>query len=307
MFIDALIEKIEEKKSPICVGLDTILDYVPEFLVKESFKKEGKNLEGAARAIWKFNKEIIKNIKDMVPAVKLQLACYEMYGIDGIKVFHKTCRFARENGLLVIADGKRNDIGSSASFYAEAYLGKTSLGEGIEQEAFCVDALTVNPYLGEDGIKPFVDTCSKTGKGIFVLVKTSNKSSGQIQDLQVTRGGLVYERVGDLVKELGNQLVGKHGYSSVGAVVGATYPEQGKALRENLKHTFFLVPGFGAQGAGVKDIKPLFDDKGRGAIINASRSVMLAYRNEKYSKSFEEVDFAKASRAEVLSMKEQLK
>jgi orotidine-5'-phosphate decarboxylase len=310
MFIDHLIRKIEEKKNPTVLGLDPVLSYVPEWRVQKSFAKHGKNLEGAAKAIWKFNKKILESVSDLVPAVKLQMACYEMYGIHGLKVFAKTVNLAKERGLLVIADGKRNDIGSSAQCYAEAYLGETRIDDGVSQRAFGVDALTVNPYLGEDGLIPFIEQCSQHGKGIFVLVKTSNPSSGQIQDLNVWAEGEekspLYNKVGALVQDWGKAVMGENGYSSVGAVVGATYPQEAQILRQSMKGVFFLVPGYGAQGAKAEDLLPFFDENQKGAIVHASRSIMLAYQSDLYKNQFGDKDFHLASREEVIRMRDAL-
>jgi orotidine-5'-phosphate decarboxylase len=306
MFIDDLMKGVDEKNNPTVVGLDTVLDYVPRFLKEESFRENGKNLKGAANAIWEFNKRIIDQIADLVALVKLQIACYEMYGLPGVEVFLKTTQYAKEKGLLVIGDGKRNDIGSSAGYYAKAYLGKTKIDGQFEESAFDVDALTVNPYLGEDGIKPFVEDCSKYGKGIFVLVKTSNQSSGQLQDISYAGGKMLYEEVGRLVKEWGKGLLGKFGYSQVGAVVGATYPEQARVLRNLLEGVLFLVPGYGAQGASAKDLVSFFDNNKKGAIINASRSILLAYQSELYKNQFPEEEFEKASRMEVIRMRDEI-
>jgi orotidine-5'-phosphate decarboxylase len=306
MFIDDLMKGVHEKNNPTVVGLDPVFDYVPRFLKEESFRNHGKNLKGAASAIWEFNKRMIDEVSDLVAAVKLQFACYEMYGLPGLEVFLKTSQYAKEKGLLVIGDGKRNDIGSSAGYYAKAYLGKTKIDEEIEESAFGVDALTVNPYLGEDGIKPFVEDCRKYGKGIFVLVKTSNESSGQLQDISCHGGKMVYKEVGRLVKEWGKGLVGEFGYSEVGAVVGATYPEQAKVLRDLLEGVCFLVPGYGAQGASAKDLVPFFDKNKKGAIINASRSILLAYQSEIYQNRFSEEEFAKASKMEVIRMRDEI-
>lgn len=273
--IDTLIEKIKEKGNPTVAGLDPKLAYLPEEMKKKAFDQYGETFEGAANAIFEFNKELIDALYDIVPAVKPQSAYYEMYGIEGIKCLKKTIDYAKEKGMYVILDAKRGDIGATSEAYATAYLGNTEIGEKTET-AFDADCLTVNPYLGSDGVLPFVKMCESRNKGIFALVKTSNKSSGELQDLKVG-GRYIYEVVADLVKEWGSTTIGMYGYSNVGAVVGATYPEQAEVLRKLMPHTYFLVPGYGAQGGGAKDVVPCFNNDGMGAIVNASRSIMCAY------------------------------
>ncbi len=273
--IDTLIEKIKEKGNPTVAGLDPKLAYLPEEMKKKAFDQYGETFEGAANAIFEFNKELIDALYDIVPAVKPQSAYYEMYGIEGIKCLKKTIDYAKEKGMYVILDAKRGDIGATSEAYATAYLGSTEIGEKTEP-AFDADCLTVNPYLGSDGVMPFVKMCESRNKGIFALVKTSNKSSGELQDLK-SGGRYIYEVVADLVKEWGSTTIGMYGYSNVGAVVGATYPEQAEVLRKLMPHTYFLVPGYGAQGGGAKDVVPCFNNDGMGAIVNASRSIMCAY------------------------------
>jgi len=306
MFIDNLIEKIKEKNNPTVVGLDPKIDYVPNFIKEEMFEKYGANLKGVAEAILKFNKILIDSLYDIVPAVKPQLAYYEMYGLEGIRVFYETCKYAKQKGLIVIADGKRNDIGPTAEAYSSAFLGKTKIDENIMEDVFDVDALTVNPYLGIDGIKPFVNDCVNYGKGIFILVKTSNKSSGQIQDLLTQEGKSIYEKVAEYVDDWGSKAIGKYGYSSVGAVVGATYPNQAKILRRILKNAYILVPGYGAQGGTARDVAHSFKSDGLGAIVNASRSIMCAYKDEQWKGIYTEDRFHEASRAEALRMKDDI-
>lgn len=273
--IDTLIEKIKEMGNPTVAGLDPKLAYLPEEMKKKAFDQYGETFEGAANAIFEFNKELIDALYDIVPAVKPQSAYYEMYGIEGIKCLKKTIDYAKEKGMYVILDAKRGDIGATSEAYATAYLGNTEIGEKTEP-AFDADCMTVNPYLGSDGVLPFVKMCESRNKGIFALVKTSNKSSGELQDLKVG-GRYIYEVVADLVKEWGSTTIGMYGYSNVGAVVGATYPEQAEVLRKLMPHTYFLVPGYGAQGGGAKDVVPCFNNDGMGAIVNASRSIMCAY------------------------------
>lgn len=306
MFIDSLIEKIKEKNNPTVVGLDPKVEYVPSKIREKSFSEYGVNTLGAAQAILVFNKKIIDAVYDIVPAVKPQLAYYEMYGFEGIRVFDETVKYAKDKGLIVIADGKRNDIGTTAEAYSSAYLGKNKLDVNYSEPVFDVDALTVNPYLGIDGIKPFIEDCKNFNKGIFVLVKTSNKSSGQIQDILTQQGQSIYEVVAELVNEWGKSTVGKYGYSSVGAVVGATYPNQAKVLRKIMKKAYILVPGYGAQGGTARDAAHSFNGDGLGAIINASRSIMCAYQSERWSNSYNEDTFDSACRAEAIRMKEEI-
>ncbi|MDF2988584.1 MAG: orotidine 5-phosphate decarboxylase, subfamily 2 [Eubacterium sp.] len=306
MFIDRLIESIREKNNPTVVGLDPKIEYVPAFIREEAFKEFGVSLKGAAEAIIRFNKLLIDAIYDQVPAVKPQLAYYEMYGVEGMIAFYETCKYAKSKGLLVIADGKRNDIGTTAEAYSKAFLGETALTAEIKEKAFDTDALTVSPYLGVDGIKPFVDDCINNEKGIFVLVKTSNKSSGQLQDLVTQDCRSIYEIMAGYVNEWGKNVTGKYGYSSVGAVVGATYPNQAKLLRSIMKTAYILVPGYGAQGGTARDCVNSFNKDGLGAIVNASRSVMCAYMSDAWKGRYSEENFAEAARAEVIRMKDDL-
>ncbi len=306
MFIDKLIESIKEKNNPTVVGLDPKIEYVPSFIKEKAFKEFGVTLKGAAQAIIQFNKQLVDAVYDKVPAVKPQLAYYEMYGIEGMIAFDETCRYAGSKGLLVIADGKRNDIGTTAEAYSRAFLGETVLADEIKQKAFDTDALTVSPYLGIDGIKPFIDDCDKHEKGIFVLVKTSNKSSGQLQDLVTQDCRSIYEIMASYVNEWGKNVRGQYGYSSVGAVVGATYPNQAKLLRSIMKHAYILVPGYGAQGGTARDCVNNFNSDGLGAIVNASRSIMCAYMSDNWKNLYSEDKFAEAARAEVIRMKEDL-
>lgn len=296
--IQKLIQNIQRTKAPICVGLDPMLNYIPEHILKKSFQEFGETLEGAADAIWNFNKEIIDNTYDLIPSVKPQIAMYEQFGIEGLKVYEKTVRYCQEKGLLVIGDAKRGDIGSTSAAYATAHLGKIKVGSSV-CTAFNTDFLTVNPYLGTDGVKPFVDVCKAEDKGIFVLVKTSNPSSGEFQD-KLIDGRPLYERVAEKVVEWGADCM-DGGYSNVGAVVGATYPEMGAVLRKLMPNTYFLVPGYGAQGGTAKDLKACFNEDGLGAVVNSSRGIIAAYRQEKYAK-FGAEHFAEASRQAVIDM-----
>lgn len=271
MIIDKLIDKIVEMQNPTAVGLDTAFEYLPDDM------KEGVvDFKGVADAIITFNKTLIDHIYDIVPSVKVQIAYYEAYGTEGLRAFYETVNYAKEKGLIVIADCKRNDIGSTAAQYATAYLGETAVGEGVR--AFPADIVTVNGYLGSDGIVPFTDECKKSERGIFVLVKTSNPSSGELQNLKLEDGRTVFECMGDMVEEWGKDTVGKYGYSAVGAVVGATYPEEAKILRKRLAHTFFLIPGYGAQGGKAEMLKNCFDEKGLGGVVNNSRGILCAYK-----------------------------
>ncbi|MFY9176937.1 MAG: orotidine-5'-phosphate decarboxylase [Caldicoprobacterales bacterium] len=302
--IDKLISKIIEKETPIVVGLDPRLEYLPQNLLDKYFKQD-ISLETAARAILDFNIEILSNIHDLIPAVKLQVAYYEMYGLPGLKTFIETANYAKSKGLIVIGDVKRNDIGSTAEAYSNAYIGYTPLYKEYAQ-AFPVDMITVNPYLGTDGIKPFIDNCKRNNKGIFVLVKTSNPSSGEFQDLVTADGYKVYEKVAQKVNDWGQDLTGNYGYSSVGAVIGATYPHQLSELRKLMPNVYFLVPGYGAQGGRAQDIMGGFDNRGLGSIINASRSIMCAYKNKPWKNQFNSREFGLASRAEVINMKDEI-
>jgi len=290
--VDQLIEAIVKTQNPSVAGIDTSLAYLPD-----EIKSSVKTFEEAANAIYEFNKELIDGLYDVVPAVKVQVAYYEMYGEYGMIAFRKTCEYAKSKGLYVIADCKRNDIGSTASCYAKAYLGATEVGAG-KLNAFPADFLTVNGYLGTDGIKPFTDE----GKGIYVLVKTSNPSSGELQDLKLENGKTVYEQMGEFVEQWGKYSIGKYGYSDVGAVVGATYKEQAEKLRAQMPTTFFLVPGYGAQGGKAEDLVVCFDDKGYGAIVNSSRGIICAYKKEKYA----HLGIGGAARQAALDMKEDI-
>lgn len=300
--IDNLMEKIKETNNPTVMGLDPRYDMIPEVIRN----KYSNDLEGISKAILEYNKELIDNTYDIIPAIKPQLAFYEMFGIEGMKAFKETCKYAKEKGMIVIADAKRGDIGSTAKGYSNAYLGETPIGKDNVSAFDNIDFLTVNPYLGIDSITPFIEDCIKYIKGIFVLVKTSNPSSGELQDLKLENGKTVYEHVASLVEKWGEDLRGKYGYSSVAAVVGATYPEQLKEIREKAPHTFFLIPGYGAQGGKAEDIALGFDKQGIGGIVNASRSLMCAYKSDKWKGKYSEAEYGKATRAEAIEMKEVL-
>ncbi|WP_058484858.1 orotidine-5'-phosphate decarboxylase [Defluviitalea phaphyphila] len=302
--IDRLIEKIEYTKNPTVVGLDPRLELIPNFIKEEAFETYGKTLKGVAKAFYEFNKAIIDEVYDLVPAVKPQIAMYEQYGEEGIKAYIDTISYAKQKGLIVIGDIKRSDITSTAKAYANGHIGKVKV-EDKEYEVYREDSITLNPYLGYDSIEPYINYCKENDKGLFILVKTSNPNSGEIQDLQVGEEKL-YEKVGKLVSKWGEEIIGKKGYSHIGAVVGATYPEQGKRLRELMPHTFFLVPGYGAQGAKAEDLKGCFDKNGLGAIVNSSRGIIGAYKSDKYKSKYSEREFAKASREAVIDMKRDL-
>lgn len=300
MSFDRLIDKIKEMKNPTVVGLDPKLDYIPSFLKEKYFLQDGETLKSAAKAIFKFNQAIIDEIYDIVPAIKPQAAYYEMYGYFGMKTLEKTIKYAKLKGMYVITDGKRNDIGATMEAYTTAHLGAVKIGDS-EIEPFGADALTVNGYLGTDGISPLLKVCQEKDKGIFVLVKTSNKSSGELQD-RLIDGTPVYCIMGDMCENWGSSQIGKYGYSSVGAVVGATYPQQLAELRKRLPHTMFLVPGYGAQGGGAEGVAGAFDENGLGAIVNSSRAIMCAYKNE----GCDEAEFAKAARREAERMRDDI-
>ena len=296
--INKLTEKIKKLNAPVVVGLDPMLNYVPEHIQKKAFDEFGETLEGAAEAIWQFNKEIIDKTYDLIPAVKPQIAMYEQCGIPGLAAFKKTVDYAKSKDIVVIGDIKRGDIGSTSAAYAVGHVGKVQVGSKT-YVPFDEDFVTVNPYLGTDGVKPFVDVCKETGKGIFVLVKTSNPSSGEFQD-RLVDGRPLYELVGEKVAEWGESHMGDS-YSYVGAVVGATYPEMGKVLRKIMPKTYILVPGYGAQGGKAADLAPYFNEDGLGAIVNSSRGIIAAYKQEKYAK-FGAENFADASRQAVVDM-----
>ena len=293
--IAKLIEKIKQTNAPICVGLDPLISHIPDYILDEKIKKYGKSTKAVAEAFYDFNMAIIDKTFDLIPAVKPQIAMYEEFGIEGMIAYKNTVDYAKSKGLLVIGDAKRGDIGSTSLAYAKAHIGVSEiLGEKLS--GFDTDFVTVNPYLGTDGIKPFIDVCNSEDKGIFVLVKTSNPSSGEFQDRQID-GTPLYELVAKKTCEWG-ELSMDGEYSNVGAVVGATYPKMSAILREKMPHTFFLVPGYGAQGATAEDLKPCFNKDGLGAIVNSSRGIIAAYKQEKYAS----LDFANASRAAVKDM-----
>ncbi len=296
--VSKLIEKIQKTKAPICVGLDPMLSYIPEHVTKKAYEQYGETLEGAAEAIWQFNKEIVDATADLIPSVKPQIAMYEQFGIEGLKAYDKTVKYCQQKGLVVIGDVKRGDIGSTSTAYATGHIGKVQVGNTV-CTGFDTEYITVNPYLGTDGVKPFVDVCNEYDRGIFVLVKTSNPSSGEFQD-RLIDGRPLYELVAEKVVEWGEASM-DGAYSNVGAVVGATYPEMSRVLRKLMPKTYFLVPGYGAQGGTAEDLKYCFNEDGLGAVVNSSRGIIAAYKKEPYAK-FGAEHFAEASRQAVIDM-----
>ena len=296
--INQLVANIKKTGAPIVVGLDPMLNYIPEQVQKKAFAEYGETLEGAAEAIWQFNKEIVDKTYDLIPAVKPQIAMYEQFGLPGLAAFKKTVDYCKEKGLVVIGDIKRGDIGSTSAAYAVGHIGKVKVGSKT-YAPFDEDFVTVNPYLGSDGVNPFLDVCKEEKKGIFVLVKTSNPSSGEFQDQKID-GCPLYELVGEKVAAWGSEVMGDE-YSYVGAVVGATYPEMGKVLRKVMPKAYILVPGYGAQGGKGKDLVHFFNEDGLGAIVNSSRGIIAAYKQEQYAK-FGAENFGDASRAAVETM-----
>ena len=293
--INKLVSKIKKLNAPVVVGLDPMLGYVPEHIQKKAFEEYGETLKGAAEAIWQFNKGIIDATYDLIPAVKPQIAMYEQFGVEGVEAFKKTVDYAKSKDLVVIGDIKRGDIGSTSAAYAVGHVGSVKVGN-TELVPFDEDFVTVNPYLGSDGVTPFIDVCWENKKGIFVLVKTSNPSSGEFQDRLIDERPL-YELVGEQVAKWGELHMGEE-YSYVGAVVGATYPKMGEILRKLMPKTYILVPGYGAQGGKAKDLAPYFNEDGLGAIVNSSRGIIAAYKQEQYAQYGEE-NYADASRAAV--------
>jgi len=297
--INQLVANIKKTNAPVVVGLDPMLGYVPAHILDKAIKEQGESLEAAGQAIWEYNKGIVDAVYDLIPAVKPQIAMYEQFGIPGLQAFQKTVNYCKERGLVVIGDVKRGDIGSTSTAYAIGHLGGVKVGSTVCR-GFDEDFITVNPYLGTDGVKPFVDICREEKKGIFVLVKTSNPSSGELQD-KIIEGKPLYEIVGDYVAQWGSDCVGECGYSAVGAVVGATYPEMGRILRGIMPKSYILVPGYGAQGGTADSLRPYFNEDGLGAIVNSSRGIICAYKQEKYA-SFGGENYADASRQAVLDM-----
>ncbi len=303
---DRLLRAVDEKRNPSVVGLDPRINMIPEHVRVAASEKTEDPFQAVGFAFQEFNRAIIDDIKDIVPAVKPQVAFYEQYGSHGIKAYEETVRYAREKGLLVIGDVKRNDIGSTAEAYARAHLGEVDLVDGSSAYSFDTDMITVNPYLGSDGIRPFLEACKTYGKGIFILDKTSNPSSGELQDRTVEGNGKVYEIAARLIDRWGEELVGEKGYSSVGAVVGATYPREAQVLREIMKKAVFLIPGYGAQGGTADDILPCFNQDGYGGVVNSSRGIIFAHGRPPYSEEYGPLEYSKASRQAALHMKDDI-
>ena len=303
--INKLVAKIKETNAPIVVGLDPMMKFIPDHIKAEAFENYGVTLEGASEAIWQYNKAIVDEVADLIPAVKPQIAMYEQFGIPGLMAFKKTVDYCKSKDLVVIGDIKRGDIGSTSEAYAVAHLGKVNVGDK-SFSAFDEDFATVNPYLGSDGVEPFIKVCREENKGIFVLVKTSNPSSGEFQDRKLSELGdrPLYEVVGEKVAEWGQECMGDE-YSNVGAVVGATYPEMGRILRRIMPRNYILVPGYGAQGGKGADLVHFFNEDGLGAIVNSSRGIIAAYQQDKY-KDFGPKNFAAASRQAVIDMREDI-
>ncbi len=306
MFIDKLVSAVKSKANPTVLGLDPRLDHIPAPILEKAYGIYGHTIEGVCAAFYEFNERLINATHDIVPVVKLQLACYESYGHEGIRTLERSIAAAKSRGMLIICDAKRGDIGSTAEAYSSAFIGRSPIGGGDARSVFDSDAVTVNPFVGFDGIKPFIEDCGRYDKGIFLLVKTSNKTSGQIQDLMADSGKSIYEIIAGYVEEWGSALIGKDGYSSVGAVIGATYPNQAKVLRRILKHAYILVPGYGTQGGTAGDCAHSFNPDGLGAIVNASRSIMCAYLSDKWKGRYDAANFDSAARAEALDMKDRL-
>lgn len=296
--IARLIQRIRETGAPVCVGLDPMLSYIPNQILERAFDEKGENLEGAAEAVWQFNRGIIDATYDLIPAVKPQIAMYEQFGIPGLSVYEKTVRYCQEKALVVIGDAKRGDIGSTSEAYAAAHIGAVQIGVHT-CEAFGTDMVTVNPYLGSDGIRPFLAACNQFDKGIFVLVKTSNPSGSEFQD-RLIDGTPLYAHVADQVVRWGEESMDGD-WSNVGAVVGATYPEMLSQLRVRMPHSFFLVPGYGAQGGTAEDLRAAFDSEGIGAVVNSSRGIIAAWKKDRYA-AFGAMGFAEAARQAVTDM-----
>ncbi len=305
MIIDRLIEKIKETKNPTVVGLDPRMSFIPSFIQEACFEQYGKTPKAVAEAFYWFNKEIIDAVCPFIPAVKPQVAMYEMLGAAGMESYIKTIAYAKEKGLIVIGDIKRGDIASTAENYSDGHIGRVDVA-GHPFEIYQEDFITVNPYMGQDSVEPYFKNCKEYAKGLFVLVKTSNPGSGQLQDLDLG-GKTLYEHVGSLVSQWGEDFIGQSGYSSIGAVVGATHPSQAKKLREQMPHTFFLVPGYGAQGGKAEDLAVCFDKDGLGAIVNSSRGIIAAHQKAEYKGRYDEKDFAQAAKDAVLDMKSDLR
>lgn len=303
MIIDKLIDSIKAKGNPTVVGLDPRIEYIPKFIMEKKYAKYGVSLKAVSKGIFEFNKFIIDEIYDLIPAIKPQIAMYERYGIDGMKAYLKTIEYAKEKGLIIIGDIKRSDIASTAEAYSDGHIGRVEIMEK-SFDVFKQDFITLNPYLGSDSITPFLKDCKQYEKGLFILAKTSNPNSAEIQDL-IVDGIPLYEKIGYLIDTWGSELIGKNGYSEIGAVVGATHKEQAERLRKIMPKSFFLVPGYGAQGGKAEDLAVCFDKNGLGAIINSSRGIIANHLKEEFKGLGK--DFAKAARQAVIEMKEDLR
>lgn len=312
-FADRLLDAIDEKQNPCCIGLDPRIKNIPQYIKNNAVELNGNNFIAVSQAFLDFNKGVIDATHDIVPAYKPQMAFYEQYGVYGVSAFEKTVEYIKKMGCIAIEDAKRNDIGSTSKAYADGHLGEVELCDSSSISSLGVDAMTVNAYLGSDCINPFVENCKKHGKGIFVLVKTSNPSSGELQDIKVGTDEeaeavgytpTIFTRMAELVDKWGQELVGKRGYSSVGAVVGATYPEQAKIARKLMSKAIILVPGYGAQGARGKDVLPNFNKDGQGAIVNSSRGIIFAYQREPFKR--DEAEFDHAAKESALAMRDDI-
>jgi len=301
--IDILIEKIKQTGNPTVVGLDPRLDMIPSFIKEKAFSEHGNTPRGVSEAFLEFNKGLIDTLFDIVPAVKPQIAMYEQYGADGIDCYIKTIEYAKSKGMVIIGDVKRGDIASTAEAYSDGHIGTVDVGSG-SVEIYKEDFITINPYLGGDSVEPYLENCKKYGKGLFTLVKTSNPESGDIQDIKTDDGKFIYEVVGELVNKWGADLIGESGFSQIGAVVGATHPEQAKRLREIMPNVFFLVPGYGAQGGKAEDLAVCFNEDGLGAVVNSSRGIIAAYKSDRFK--CDEREFAEAARLAAIDMKADL-
>ena len=301
MSFDILQEKIRKAKNPTVAGLDARLEYIPSKLVAQCFEKYGETLEGAAQAVYRYNCDLMDALQGIVPAVKPQAAYYELLGWHGVKAMADTIAYAHDKGFYVIADVKRGDIGSTAQAYAEGWLGKSKVGSQ-SIAPFDADCVTINGYMGSDAILPFLNIAKAEGKGVFLLVKTSNPSSGELQDM-IAGDRQVYTVMADLCKRLGAGSEGQRGYEALGAVVGATYPAELKELRRRMEHTFFLVPGYGAQGGTAEDVRHAFDRYGWGAIINSSRGILCAWQKMENG----EENYQQAARQAAETMRDDIK
>ena len=301
MSFDKLQEAIIAKKNPTVAGLDPKPEYVPAHILKACYAQYGETLQGAAEAIYQFNCGLMDALCDIVPAVKPQSAYYERLGWRGMEVMERTIRYAHEKGLYVIADIKRGDIGSTAEAYSDGWLGTTKVGEQ-ECPVFEADCVTLNGYMGADSVNPFLNTCKAKDKSVFILVKTSNPGSGELQNVSAGEGDTVYGLMADLIEKWGAGTEGKYGYTMAGAVAGATHPEELQKIRARMPHTFLLVPGYGAQGGTAEDVQYAFQKDGHGAIVNASRSIMCAWKKT----GKDGADYQEAARNAAIAMRDDI-